>query len=196
MTKTIPDLWPSDVKVDVLPPIAILEVQEGSLARRTQGMLQAKLTTTETETLVQHQLDLIAPSLNFYRERLLAATHDRIMVHPVTVTASSFAPKPDNGKGLGGHTRSAIDSIRQHLICLGWDQRKAATDEGFLQLIRDVLHSEEVRALSYPAGLKPGFRCATWDDRRKKTTIVHCEPEEGTEVTRWSPFSPRSAPLF
>jgi hypothetical protein len=149
MTTAIPDLWPSDIKVDVLPPIAILKVQEGSLARRTQGMLQAKLTTTETETLVQHQLDLIAPSLNFYRERLLAATHDRIMVYPVTVTAGSFAPKPDDGKGLGGHTKSAIDSIGRHLTGLGGDQRKAATDAEFLQLIRDVLHSEEVRALIY-----------------------------------------------
>ena len=42
MTTAIPNLWPDDIKVDVLPPIAILKAQEGLLARMTQGMLVAK----------------------------------------------------------------------------------------------------------------------------------------------------------
>jgi hypothetical protein len=32
MTPTIPDLWPEDIKVNVLPPIAVLKAQESLLA--------------------------------------------------------------------------------------------------------------------------------------------------------------------
>jgi hypothetical protein len=147
MTTAIPDLWPNDIKAEVLPPIAVLKVQEGLLARRTQGLLQAKLTTTATENLVQHQLDLIAPSLNFYRERLLSATHDRVMLYPVIVTAGVFGPKPETPKGLLGLTTPVVESIIQRMSDLGLTQRRAATDEEFVQLVREVLQSEEVRAL-------------------------------------------------
>jgi hypothetical protein len=140
MTPTIPDLWPEDIKVNVLPPIAVLKAQESLLSRRTQGMLQAKLTTTESDKLVQHQLDLIAPGLNFYRERLLTATHDREMLYPVTVNAEAFAPKP-------AHPTSAPDRVRQRLLDPSLTYRKAATDEELIRLIREVLQSADVRAL-------------------------------------------------
>ena len=140
MITAVPDLWSEDIKVNVLPPIAVLKTQEGLLARKTQGMLQAKLTTTETETLVQHQLDLIAPGLNFYRERLLSATHDREMPYPVTVTAEAFAPHPLNVvQAVGAAIKRSVDPA---VI-----QRRAATDEDFIRLVREVLHSEQVRAL-------------------------------------------------
>jgi hypothetical protein len=140
MATTIPDLWSDDIKVDVLPPIAILKAQEGLLARKTQGMLQAKLTTTETENLVQHQFDLIAPSLNFYRERLFSATHSRTMLYPVTVTANCFRPKPRT-------QMDAIISPITHPLDQPLPQREAATDEEFVQLVGKVLQSTEVRAL-------------------------------------------------
>jgi hypothetical protein len=133
-TTTIPDLWSNDIKVNVLPPIAVLKAQEGLLARKTQGMLQAKLSTTETEKLVQHQLDLIAPSLNFYRERLLSVTHDREMLYPVTVTAEAFAPKP-------------LNSNQPFMLLQSVMQRRAATDDEFIEMVREVLQSDRVRAL-------------------------------------------------
>ncbi len=139
MPPTDLDLWP-DIKVNVLLPIAVLKAQEGLLARKTQGMLQAKLTTTESEKLVQHSLDLIAPGLNFYRERLLSATHDRVMLYPVTVTAEAFASKPLNpAQAMGLEVQRKLDPS---LI-----QRQAATDEDLIQLVRNVLQSEYVRAL-------------------------------------------------
>jgi hypothetical protein len=140
MTNAIPDLWPTDINVDVLPPIAILKAQEGLLARKTQGMLVARLTTMESENLIQHQLDLLAPSLNFYRERLLSATHGRAMVYPVTVTADCFRPKP-------GTQMDAITFPVEHPLIQPLPQREAATDEEFVQLVEKVLHSAEVRAL-------------------------------------------------
>lgn len=140
MPMTIPDFWSDDIKVDVLPPIAILKAQEGVLARKTQGMLQAKLSSTERGTLVQHHLDLIAPGLNFYRERLLAATHDREKLYPVVVTAESFAPDRLNPmeQVIIAVQRSEYPSVTQ---------RRAATDEEFIRLVQDVLRSGEVRAL-------------------------------------------------
>jgi hypothetical protein len=102
-------------------------------------MLQAKLTTTETEKLVQHQLDLIAPSLNFYRQRLLSATHDRVMLYPVTVTAKAFAPAIPGPK-----VAAALRELNPSLT-----QRQAATDEEFIRLIGEVLQSVEVRGLIF-----------------------------------------------
>jgi hypothetical protein len=144
MPITIPDLWSDDIKVDVLHPLAVLKAQEGLLARKTRGLLQARLTTTETDRLVQHDLDLVAPSLNFYRERLLSATHARDKLYPVVVTADCFFPEP------GGPLTPASAMLSRTLnramnpeVC----QRKAATDEEFIELVRAVLQSPEVRSL-------------------------------------------------
>jgi hypothetical protein len=104
-------------------------------------MLQAKLTTTETDKLVQHQLDLIAPGLNFYRERLLSATHGREMLYPVTVNAEAFASKP-------AHPMSTLELARLRLDP-SLTYRKAATDEEFVRLVREVLQSADVRGLIY-----------------------------------------------
>jgi hypothetical protein len=142
MVTTIPDLWSDDIKVNVLPPIAVLKAQEGLLSRKTQGMLQAKLTTTETDKLVQHQLDLIAPGLNFYRERLLSATHSADMLYPVTVTALAFDPEPLTPLSL---LQAAIARARDPSRL----QRRAATDDEFIRLVGEVLQSQTVRALIY-----------------------------------------------
>jgi hypothetical protein len=140
MATTIPDLWSDDIRVNVLPPIAVLKAQESLLSQKTQGMLQAKLTTTETEKLVQHQLDLVAPSLNFYRERLLSATHTPELPYPVTVTAEAFEPKSLNPmQEIGTTLAQALNPSRL--------QRRAATDKEFIQLVREILQSDTVRAL-------------------------------------------------
>lgn len=149
MTTTIPDLWSDDIKVDVLPPLVILKAQESLLARKTQGMLQAKLTTMESGDLVQHQLDLIAPSLNFYRERLLTATHDRLRPYPVTVAAECFAPKMEVSQGPLAPIQTmgkALSEVHRAFVP-EVVQRQAATDEEFVQLVRKVLQSAEVRSL-------------------------------------------------
>lgn len=149
MNTAIPDLWADDIKVDVLPPLAILKAQEGLLARKTQGMLEAKLTTTESANLVQHQLDLIAPSLNFYRERLLTATHDRLKLYPVTVASECFAPKLEISQGPLAPIQAAVKGLSEfhRAVVPEAIHRKAATGEEFIQLIREVLRSADVRGL-------------------------------------------------
>src|SRR3979411_1550299 len=106
MATIIPDLWPDDIQSKVLPPIAILEAQEASLVRKTDGKLRARVDTTETDTLVQHGLDLLAPGLNFYRERLLSATHSKEMLYPVTVTSLAFT----EGLASTGYSHSVAGS--------------------------------------------------------------------------------------
>jgi hypothetical protein len=171
MTTAIPDLWAEDIKVDVLPPLAILKAQEGLLARKTQGMLEAKLTTLESENLVQHQLDLVAPSLNFYRERLLTATHDRVRLYPVVVTAECFTPKP---QGFFASLQTLPPVLTRALIPESI-QRKAATEEEFIQLVREVLQSEEVRAL-----ISSLIACINQGERERQTNGT-VERENGSE---------------
>jgi hypothetical protein len=137
MTQTIPDLWPDDIRVDVLTPLVILRAQESLISRKTQGILQAKVLTATNDTLVQHQLDLIAPALNHYRRTVLTAKHSRDMVYPVKVKASCFVPK-------GPLERMALGP--QFLGESPQDEREAATQDELIELVRQVLHSGEVRA--------------------------------------------------
>lgn len=130
MSTAIPDLWPDDIRADVRPPVVVLRAQESLLAKKTQGILQAKLLTSESEKLVNHSLTLIAPALNFYRVNLLSATHDQEMVYPVTVTARCWFSDflPDGGEEIE-------------------KRRVAATEEEFIDLVRQALQSAEVRGL-------------------------------------------------
>jgi hypothetical protein len=140
MSTTIPDLWSDDIRVDILTPLVILRSQESLLSRKTQGMLEAKVTTVANETWVQHQLDLLAPALDYYRVTLLTAKHQRDAVYPVTVAAPCFAPKPGPfSQGPAGSLRFPGGPPP--------DQREAAGQEEFIELVKQVLRSPEVRAI-------------------------------------------------
>jgi hypothetical protein len=142
MAVTIPDLWPNDIRIDVLSPLQILRMQEGNFSEKMKGLLQVQVGTVTAETLVQHQFDIVAPYLDHYRERLFTATYNRLRFYPVTVEADCFEPKPKTpGEAL---SRSVIKAIN-------WEpppnQRVAATQEEFVTLVREILHSDEVRSL-------------------------------------------------
>jgi len=151
MTTTIPDLWSNDIKVDVRSPLAILKAQEGILAQKTSGLLQATVSSVETETLVQHQLDLVAPSLQFYRERVLTAEHHRNRYYPVFVRAECFDPVlRRTQKWPSGWTQPIVQSLAAMAASSGSDVppgEKAATEQEFVDLIRKVLQSQPVRSL-------------------------------------------------
>ena len=119
---TIPDLWSDDIKVDVVTPLAILLAQVGPMQRKTKGLLQAEVTTTTSNGgWVKHQLDLIAPVLDGYRHRLLAATHERDLVYPVQVDAECFE----------------VSSA----------EARAHTEEEFIGIVSIALHSHQVRSI-------------------------------------------------
>jgi hypothetical protein len=126
MATTIPNLWSDDISVDVLSPLAILRAQAAQLGRMTKGLLKAEVaTTTGTNKWVQHQLDLMAPVLDYYRHRVLTARHHMDMVYPVTVDAECFND-PTGSPELGS-------------------SREAPTEEEFIQLVRQALQSNEVK---------------------------------------------------
>jgi len=136
---TIPDLWSDDIKVDVVTPLAILRAQVGSIQRKTKGLLQAEVTTTTSDAgWVRHQLDLIAPVLDGYRHRLFAATHEKDLVYPVKIEAECFRPEsPEDFAQLF----SAVTKFQK-------DERPTAqTEQEFIELLSQVLHSGEVRSI-------------------------------------------------
>lgn len=133
------DLWPDDIRVDVLSPLQIMRVQEGLLQKRLQGVVEAQVTTTRTDALVRHEFDLFARWLG-YRERIFSATHAPNRPYPVTVEAECFRKEAEEHydsiaeENSDGYERPEED-------------RKAATEEEFVKLIREVLRSTEVRSL-------------------------------------------------
>ena len=83
MSERVRNLWP-DIDVDVLLPVTILRAQATYLQRFTKGVLRADVVTSESETEVEHKLDIVAPVLS-YRQTLLSASHKKVQPYPVTV---------------------------------------------------------------------------------------------------------------
>ena len=122
MAISIPDLWPGDLTVDVLSPLAILRAQASLLEQKTKGLLRAEVTTNVVEKKdVQHQFDIVAPALNKYRYRVLVASHKPDLVYPVVIRWSPDAYEIEYSESellhaLGNilssvSVRSVIDSL-------------------------------------------------------------------------------------
>jgi hypothetical protein len=166
---TIPDLWSDDIKVDVVTPLAILRAQVGSIQRKTKGLLQAEVTTTTSDAgWVRHHLDLIAPVLDGYRHRLLAATHEKDLVYPVKVEAECFRPEPavDIAQVLSTVTKFRKDG-----------RPTAQTEQEFIELVSQVLHSGEVRSIIQSLIARSNER----QDRPPAPAKSEPEEEEGTD---------------
>jgi hypothetical protein len=128
MATTIPDQWP-EIDVNILTPQAILRYQASQLKKKTRGLLDAELAVTTAGNKSSLQLDLIAPALNGYRHRVLAAHFDTEMVYPARVVADCYSePGSLADFDRGGH-------------------REASTEREFLEIVAEVLRSKEVRAL-------------------------------------------------
>ncbi len=134
MTTTIPDLWPDDIRVDVLAPLVILRTQESNLRRRTQGILEGHVSTVEDNGLIYHKLDVFAPALGYSRT-VLAAKHGHDSPYPVTVISQAFVSKP---KAI---PIPAMPFERPD------NERDAATEDEFIKLVREVLQSGHVKAI-------------------------------------------------
>lgn len=149
MSTTLPDLWSDDIRVDILSPVAILRAQEGPLVQKTQGLLRASVSSSSTDEWEQHELDLIAPALGGYRVGLLSAKHRKDMVYPVIVTSKALLPKEDAyslfPRILLPNFSLAVAEVSKE--GLSRDQREAATQQEFIELVRTVLRSGMVRAI-------------------------------------------------
>ena len=134
MSATIPDLWPDDIRVDLLTPLMILRTQAGLLSSKTQGLIIAEVRTTTTEKWVQHQLDLIAFPLDHYRMTLLTARHGIDAAYPVKVTCQGFVPKQRGFPSVPNFFEPPPN------------EREAATQEEFIALVREALRSDTIRS--------------------------------------------------
>lgn len=157
MPATIPSLWPDDIKVDVLPPLTILKLQAAKLHGITKGILDAEVTTvTGPDDLVTHRLDLIAPTLDGRRTRVLVATQ-RTEFYPVLIEAEVYRPTKVSAQAVrnlamqGMAAAMGVDT-RSEYPTRDWppvnDWRPVANNQDdFLKRIAEVLRSPTVRSI-------------------------------------------------
>jgi hypothetical protein len=145
MSEGIPNLWPEDVKADIVSPRSILAVQAEQLAIRTRGLLEARIDTTRQLPFLIHQFDLFAPVLGL-RHNLLIATHKEVAVYPVRVKAECFIPRR---KILGDFSTMGelAGALLHHANAPEPDERDAGTEAEFIELLRQILHSDEVKSI-------------------------------------------------
>ncbi len=90
MPSKIPDLWPDDISTDVLTPLAIMRAQKPGLEHRTKGLVEVDLNSVEKQNDIVHNFDLIVPTLDAVRQRILVVTHKRDAVYPAEMEAACF----------------------------------------------------------------------------------------------------------
>jgi hypothetical protein len=149
MSSAIPVLWSDDISVNVLSPIAILRAQIEPLRQKTKGILEGNIETITTEKgKVRHQFDLVAPALNGFRRRILTATHQQDLVYPVVIEAECFAFE---AKTIRITPAAMIEGLRERKVppsdALEEQERRAATEQEFIELVGKVLRSYQVRGL-------------------------------------------------
>lgn len=121
MKQQADSLWSPDIKPGILSPRDILDLQAIALREQTDGLLNAEVRTVldRSEGAVYLILDVIAPTLGDERHRILTARHFADRIYPCHLDA----------QGL----RSA---------------EVAHSDPEFRELVRQVLHSGEVKAMA------------------------------------------------
>lgn len=124
---TIPNLWPDQIKVDILPPVVVLKAQAATLGRITQGIVEAEVATDESRGTVSHRLELAVPALDGARHWVLTVTHAADKLYPVAVDAECYRPDPDAGYEIS--------------------PSEAGTYQQYLDLLRQVFGSPEVTSL-------------------------------------------------
>jgi len=147
MTATIPSLWPDDIKVDVLPPLAILRVQASKIHQLTKGVLLGDIqTVTGSDGFVSHRLDLIAPALDKRRKSIVSVTH-REAFYPVVIEADCFRPKVQpSPAGYAGAAMNLVIGSSEWPDANDWRPIADGQDE-FIRRVGEVLKSKEVRAV-------------------------------------------------
>lgn len=147
MPATVTSLWPDDIKVDVVPPLVILNIQAESLTRLTRGIVRGEVaTTTGPDDFVSYRLELVAPSLGGRRHGVLNVTH-RANFYPLVLEADCLRPQK---RPVPRHAGSGPPPSE---VAEGWvwpkpdDWRPVAANQNeFLKLLGEVLKSREVRA--------------------------------------------------
>lgn len=149
MSTTIPDLWPPEIQVDTVTPLAILRVQKSSIEQRLSGLVRCEISTTESGDWHQHRFDLIASALNHYRVTLLTATHPKAGAYPVYVTSlSKFGEREVKlMKPAVAQVGAAAFAPLTNQYSTFPEGEKASSQHEFVELVRQILSSSSVRSL-------------------------------------------------
>lgn len=133
MPVTIPNLWPEEIAVDVITPLALLKTQAGNLTSMTKGVLVADVQTTTADGTISLRLQLVAPALNGFRRTVLTATHNYEQPYPVRIEAAVFEPVPDPEYGP--------DPDEPDWRPVAW------TLQELIDLVKKSLQSREIKSL-------------------------------------------------
>ncbi len=142
MADTIRNLWPQDIRADILPPLAILKAQIAPLSQITGGLLRAVL-STRTETIDSADQQFAGES-HFKLEDSLVESPTRVY-HDLSVSAPSLDGRPYHLLTLHYRRDRYYPAIlSSHLNHEG---EKSTTEEEFVESLRTVLQSSSTRPL-------------------------------------------------
>lgn len=124
----VQSLWPK-IDLGIVSPVTALKAQAALLAKQTEGILRAEVTSSLQKATggpqVVHTLHLIAPLLEDRRTSLLQATHKKEEPYPVEVTAACYRREAHADNQPAGF-----------VICDSYGE--------FISVLRHVLNSDEV----------------------------------------------------
>lgn len=141
MPDEIKNLWPTDFRVNVQTPFAILSVQANLLGKMTHGVLTGSVETEKGDGGVQHRLIVMAPAFNSYRINLLTATHGKDLPFPVRIIADALATKVER-RGNESFIEKAIGVKSYETV-----YPTAADDDEMQRLVGIALRSDQVKAI-------------------------------------------------
>lgn len=143
MTNDDFDLWPTDLAVDVVPPLVILNEQAEALSKRTGGIIKVLMLQSSVGPFVQHSLDLWAPAIGF-RHRLLLVRYDQTMPYPVVVIAEPLSNDLDH------HDLDQPDQSTWKLSEIETKQaRLAYTPKDVRDLLKKIFNSPTIRPVLF-----------------------------------------------
>lgn len=129
MTDSIPVLWPDDISVKIVSPLAILRAQIEPLKRMTGGLLRAEVVQEQSDNpeVYFYRMELVAQALENFRVEILRVAHRRSQVYPATLLVGRRVERRPSEltansedefiRVLGDHLRSPeIRSIIESLI--------------------------------------------------------------------------------
>lgn len=121
-------LWPTDISVDILTPVALMRAQAAPLEKMTQGLIRLEVSTISPKGEdVVHEMSLIAPPLKNLRQEILNATHTKRRVDPARLEAECWHPE------------------EYELESFSWP--RADSEPEVIERLAKVLRSREVRSI-------------------------------------------------
>lgn len=125
---TLEDLWPPDIKVEVLSPALILKHQADLITQKTKGVVVGEVRTVPHVQRTTYILRLASESGDYVYEAV-RISHEQQKPYPCFVSASCF----DSEGSL--HAEARLEYTENTL--------KLSSDEEVKDVLRQVLGSEE-----------------------------------------------------